>query len=135
MGPEDSGENPQLEKITTLETDDGGRVYKLEDKDNGNLRISVTEGDKEIGQMELLLRSRGDETVATIKDIGVNKEYRRQGIADRITDHAERVARAKGATEIGAFAAPGGYFELLKDKRGYNANGFEVRKRLQNSVS
>lgn len=129
MGPED-GEVSSESKITTLETDENGRTYELEERDGGNLKISVKDGDMEVGQMELFIRTRDGSTLATIKDIGVNKEYRRQGIASKITDHAERIAKEKGATEIGAFAAPGGYFELLKDTRGYTANGFEVRKKL-----
>lgn len=60
-----------------------------------------------------------------IDDIGIHKEYRRQGIASKLTDLVIEEARNSGAKSVNALAQPD-YGNLL-EKKGFLLDGFFAR--------
>ena len=95
------------------------------DFDERKGRVRIKEKGVEIGQLQLAFTESNN---AVIVDVGVPKEHRRKGLGKRLTEEAEKIARQKGAGQIGAIAQPD-YLELLKDM-GYEQDGFFATKEL-----
>lgn len=109
-----------------LESDAMGRQYFKTEKG-----IILKDGDYEIAQLKLGLNL--EKKVAAIHDIGVNKEYHRQGIGSKLVVLAEQVASESGIEQMQAMAQPD-MLALLK-KNGYSTNGFFASKKLESKIA
>ena len=82
---------------------------------------AINKDGEKIGQVKI----RYVKDHVAIDDIGVDQNYRRQGVASTLTDLVIDEAKEKGAVSVNALAQPQ-YADLL-EKKGFLLDGFFAR--------